>query len=308
VLRVVDPNRSEIVAANPAGRRLADRDRRGGTPGAGVVRRCRDAPHGRIAPAAVEIGTATIPVRLAFAAPADIPAGTPVQVDIDAELHKGVVVLPAVAIVREGEEAAVFVAVDSKARRRAVEIGLSDGATVEILSGVTAGENRDRGRPGRPAGRGCHHHHGRARRRERRPRRDAGRRRAEVNIAALALRHRPRDRLLAAALVISGAIAARALPSAIYPPLQFPRIVIVAHSGTLPPLSMSLIVTRPIEQVVMAVPGIRRVRSTSIRGAAEISAQFDPSTRHGPLRCRCSNRVAEITGGLPAKTSSRSRG
>ena len=75
-----------------------------------------------------------------------------------------------------------------------------------------------------------------------------------MNVAALALKHARALGLLAAALLISGAIAARALPSAIYPPLQFPRIVIVAHSGTLPPLSMSLIVTRPLEQVVMAVP------------------------------------------------------
>ena len=87
--------------------------------------------------------------------------------------------------------------------------------------------------------------------------------------------------MLTAALCVSGVIAARALPSGIYPPLQFPRIVIVAHSGTLPPQSMSLIVTRPIEQVVMAVPGVRRVRSKSIRGAAEISAQFDAVDRHG---------------------------
>src|SRR5690348_17595605 len=78
--------------------------------------------------------------------------------------------------------------------------------------------------------------------------------------------------------MVGGVLAARALPSGIYPPLQFPRIVIVAHSGTLPPQSMSLIVTRPIEQAIMAVPGIYRVRSRSIRGAAEVSAQFNPST------------------------------
>ena len=78
--------------------------------------------------------------------------------------------------------------------------------------------------------------------------------------------------LVAVALVIGGAIAAVILPSSIYPPLEFPRIVLVAQSGTLPPQSMSLIVTRPLEQVVMAVPGIRRVRSRTIRGATEISA------------------------------------
>ena len=83
----------------------------------------------------------------------------------------------------------------------------------------------------------------------------------------MALRHSRAVALLAIVLAISGGMAALALPSGIYPPLQFPRIVVVAHSGTLPPQSMSLIVTRPIEQVVMAVPGVRRVRSKSIRGA-----------------------------------------
>ena len=42
-----------------------------------------------------------------------------------------------------------------------------------------------------------------------------------------------------------------------------------------------LSVTRPLEQAVMEVPGIRRVRSTTFRGATEISAQFEPSVRHG---------------------------
>ena len=140
VLRVVDPSRIEVVASIP----LADGSRiQVGAP-AHLAPAPSNAAEARLTvtsrPAAVEIGTATIPIRLAFAEPVDIPAGTPVQVDIDAEQHKGVVLVPAVAIVREGEDAAVFVAIDSKAKRRAVEVGLSDGTTVEILSGVNAGE------------------------------------------------------------------------------------------------------------------------------------------------------------------------
>jgi CzcA family heavy metal efflux pump len=123
-----------------------------------------------------------------------------------------------------------------------------------------------------------------------------------MNAPSLALRHSRTIGLLAAALVIGGVIAAVGLPSAIYPPLQFPRIVIVAHSGTLPPPSMSLIVTRPIEQVVMAVPGVRRVRSRSIRGASEISAQFDPSTDMVVALQMVQNRMAEIGSELPADT------
>ena len=97
-------------------------------------------------------------------------------------------------------------------------------------------------------------------------------------------------------------IAAFSLPSSIYPPLEFPRIVIIAHSGTLPSQSMMLTVTRPIEQAVMEVPGIRRVRSRSIRGAAEISAQFDPATDMVVALQQVQNRVAEIRGELPADT------
>src|SRR5258705_11064566 len=115
-----------------------------------------------------------------------------------------------------------------------------------------------------------------------------------MNAAGLALRHSRAAVLLAVALVAGGALAAFSLPSSIYPPLQFPRIAIVAHSGTLPPQSMSLIVTRPIEQVVMAVPGVRRGRSRSIRGAAEISAQFDPTTDMIVRLRMVQNRVAEI--------------
>jgi CzcA family heavy metal efflux pump len=76
----------------------------------------------------------------------------------------------------------------------------------------------------------------------------------------------------------AGIIAGVALPSSIYPRLEFPRVVIIGHSGTLPAQTMMLSVTRPLEQAVMEVPGIRRVRSTTFRGATEISAQFEPAT------------------------------
>src|SRR6185503_1060090 len=120
-----------------------------------------------------------------------------------------------------------------------------------------------------------------------------------MNVAATALRHSRAALLVAAALVVAGGIAAFSLPSSIYPPLQFPRIVIIAKSGTLPSQSMTLIVTRPIEQAAMAVPGIRRVRSRSIRGAAEISAQFDPSTDMIVALQQVQNRLAEARGELP---------
>jgi RND family efflux transporter MFP subunit len=140
VLRVIDPRRLEVVASVP----LADVTRiELGAP-AHLVETPADAREIKLKvlsrPAAVETGTATIPVRVGFSAPPNLPAGTPVQVEIEAEHHKGVVLIPAVAVVREGDETGVFIATGGKAERRPVTLGLNDGTRVEIVSGVKADE------------------------------------------------------------------------------------------------------------------------------------------------------------------------
>src|SRR6185436_16046641 len=108
--------------------------------------------------------------------------------------------------------------------------------------------------------------------------------------------------LVTALLAAAGLVALRSLPSDIYPPLKFPRVVVIGRSGTLPARSMMLTVSRPIEQAIMEVPGIRRVRSQTFRGAAEISAQFDPRTDIVLALQQVQNRVAELNAQFPADT------
>jgi cobalt-zinc-cadmium efflux system membrane fusion protein len=91
-------------------------------------------------PSIVEAGTAAAPVRMKFQSPHNLAVGTPVQVEIDAEEHKNVVLVRSEAIVREGEETAVFVAAGKKAQRRPVKIGISNSEQTEIIEGVKAGE------------------------------------------------------------------------------------------------------------------------------------------------------------------------
>jgi RND family efflux transporter MFP subunit len=141
VLQVVDPNRLEVVAQIA----LADVARGRVRVGASAhIVGADDAagPALRVVsrPAAVQSTTATVPVRLAFARTSPYPVGSPVEVTIDAETHRGVTLVPAAAVVHEGNEASVFVANGSKAERRAVQVGLQDAEHVEIVSGVKAGE------------------------------------------------------------------------------------------------------------------------------------------------------------------------
>ncbi len=91
------------------------------------------------------------------------------------------------------------------------------------------------------------------------------------------------------------------LPSDIYPPLDLPaRRGRSATAARCPARTMMLTVTRPIEQALLEVPGVRRVRSTTFRGATEISAQFDPATDMVLALQQAQGKVAEIRGELPA--------
>src|SRR5262245_66126641 len=114
-----------------------------------------------------------------------------------------------------------------------------------------------------------------------------------MSLAALTHRHSRGLLLVTGLLAFAGALSYPALPSDIYPPLQFPRVVIIGHAGTLPASSMMLGVTRPLEEAAIEVPGIRRVRSTTFRGSTEISAQFDPRTDIVLALNQVQNRASE---------------
>jgi CzcA family heavy metal efflux pump len=84
--------------------------------------------------------------------------------------------------------------------------------------------------------------------------------------------------LVVLGICLWGVVALIQLPSGIYPDVAFPRIVIIAERGEEAADNMMVAVTRPLEEAVGAVQGLRRVRSKTIRGASEISLDFAPST------------------------------
>jgi len=123
-----------------------------------------------------------------------------------------------------------------------------------------------------------------------------------MNIVRLVQRNSRAVLLLSAFLVVGGLIAYFRLPSNIYPELSFPRIVILVHSGDLPPQNALLTVTRPIEEAVSTVLGVRRVRSKTIRGGIEISVLFQPEMDMQTALQLVQGRVSEVRSSLPPNT------
>ncbi|HEY7898113.1 MAG TPA: efflux RND transporter permease subunit [Gemmatimonadaceae bacterium] len=109
--------------------------------------------------------------------------------------------------------------------------------------------------------------------------------------------------LVVVLLSVGGVWLARSLPSAIYPELLFPRITVVAEGSSLGARQVEFSVTRPLEEAVSTVPGVTRVTSKSIRGAAEISVTFAPSTDMQVALQLVQTRVSQIRNVLPSEVN-----
>jgi CzcA family heavy metal efflux pump len=123
-----------------------------------------------------------------------------------------------------------------------------------------------------------------------------------MNVVRFCRENRYAVYLLTAFLTIAGLVAVFQLPSNIYPELNFPRIVVLAHSGDLAPDTMLLTVTRPIEESVSTALGVRRVDSKTIRGNSEIYILFQPDTDMQYALQLIQARVSEAHSSLPPDT------
>jgi RND family efflux transporter MFP subunit len=136
VLRLVDPARLEVLAP------IAAADAPRVLPGADA--RVTSLPEPiRLVVATRAVagpGGAEAVARLTFAPGFTMPVDTRVDIEIDGEERVDAVLVPAEAIVRTGGETAVLVAAGDRAQRRTVTTGLADTDSVEIVSGVEAGE------------------------------------------------------------------------------------------------------------------------------------------------------------------------
>ena len=76
-------------------------------------------------------------------------------------------------------------------------------------------------------------------------------------------------------LITVGVYLAFAIPVAVFPNTDFPKIIVAIDNGVSPINQMEVTVTRPIEEAMNSVPGLERVISTTSRGSGEVSLFFN---------------------------------
>ena len=124
-----------------------------------------------------------------------------------------------------------------------------------------------------------------------------------MNLFQYVRRHAKAFLFTISVLVASGIAMTLNLPISLFPDVTFPRIVILADNGEEPPERMLVEVTKPLEEVVSSVPGVRTVRSITSRGGTEISIGLDWGNDVLQTLQFLQGRIANIRNELPATAS-----
>jgi CzcA family heavy metal efflux pump len=114
--------------------------------------------------------------------------------------------------------------------------------------------------------------------------------------------HRRSILFVLAVFALAGAVASLSLPVGLFPRVNFPRVVIHLEAGDRPASRMAIEVTWPVEEAVRSVPEVRRVRSTTSRGSADISIDFAWGTDMVAALLQVESAINQVMRLLPAET------
>jgi CzcA family heavy metal efflux pump len=115
--------------------------------------------------------------------------------------------------------------------------------------------------------------------------------------------HRLSLLFLLALFTLGGILGALQLPVTLFPDIQFPRIVVNIDAGDRPVDRMVIEVTQPLEQALRAVPDVTSIRSTSNRGSANISINFNWNNNMVIALLQVQSAINQILPSLPAGTN-----
>jgi CzcA family heavy metal efflux pump len=123
-----------------------------------------------------------------------------------------------------------------------------------------------------------------------------------MNLVDWAQSHRRSILFLLGMLALAGMAAAFRLPVSLFPTVAFPRAVVSLDAGDQPAQQMEMLLTRPVEEALRRVPGVRSLRSTTSRGSAEISLNFDWGRDMTGATLEVNAAIGQILGQLPPGT------
>ena len=115
--------------------------------------------------------------------------------------------------------------------------------------------------------------------------------------------HRKSILFLLVVLIVAGGASSIRMPASLFPAIDFPRVRVDLDAGDRPADRMGMEVTWPVEEAVRSVPGVRTIRSTTSRGSAEISINFDWGQDMQAAALQVQSAISQIAGTMPQGTT-----
>ncbi len=104
-------------------------------------------------------------------------------------------------------------------------------------------------------------------------------------------------------LAILGGFSLTELPVLLFPRVDFPRVRVGLDAGDRPAERMMIEVTRPVEEALRGIPGVRNIRSVTSRGSADVSVDFDWGRDMSIAALQINAQIGRILSTLPSGTN-----
>ncbi len=124
-----------------------------------------------------------------------------------------------------------------------------------------------------------------------------------MNVLERVQSHRSSILFVLAILIASGLASSFELPVALFPEVNFPRVVVLLDAGDRPAERMAHEVTWPVEEALRSVPGVLNVRSTTSRGSSEVSINFEWGENMVEALLQIESAINQIRPSLPPETT-----
>src|SRR5665647_1934634 len=104
-------------------------------------------------------------------------------------------------------------------------------------------------------------------------------------------------------ILAAGIFSYNEMQSSLFPEITFPKIKVIADNGLQPISKMMITVTKPLENAIKRVPGLKTVRSITSRGSCEISAFMNWKEDIDLCKQQVESSINEIKDELPPGTN-----
>ncbi|MBU1084374.1 MAG: efflux RND transporter permease subunit, partial [Candidatus Omnitrophica bacterium] len=104
-------------------------------------------------------------------------------------------------------------------------------------------------------------------------------------------------------VMLFGVISLTKLPQELFPPITYPQLTVVTGYANAAPEEIETLLTKPVEEAVGTVSGIKSIRSISKEGISLVMAEFDWDQNMDFASLRTREKVDLIKARLPRDAS-----